>query len=359
MTLLANKPELLLKNAFQVSKFGADTNTYDSACDYSLEEQRFAIADSKGESFYSRLWTKTLVTGLVSTAPFQFLESEADLVEWLEPLQMAWKKIIEWEQSPQIASSQMETGAFSTLLGLQILEPEPVSLLPGTKPADEQMRWQAIAIGSSCLFQIRRDHLNSAFPLNSSEQFNNTPQISSVANKNQQVWRQFYQCQDICYETDIFLLMTESLAQWFLLEYEQGRKPWAELYHLQNQEEFQNFITNLRNSGKIRSEGITLLTFQIGNDDISISPANYNVVETVEVNSFTAPLASESQQGTTFSLKEPSDKDKESQTGKHKSAQKAIKPPQFGSLEQPSVLKQIGKSIIGLLGKKENEEEDK
>ncbi|MBI4854027.1 MAG: hypothetical protein HY819_19710 [Acidobacteria bacterium] len=362
MSLLANRTELLLKSVFQVSKSGNNTNEYNNVYDYSLEEQRFAIADGIGESFYSRLWAKTLVTGLVATAPFQFLESEQDLVEWLEPMQMTWKKIVEWEQSPQIASHQLESGTFSTLLGLQLLDPEPVSPLPGTKPADEQMRWQAIAIGNSCLFQIRRDHLNYAFPLNSSNQFNsNSSSISSVASKNQQIWRQFHHCQEICYETDTFFLMTESLAQWFLLEYEQERKPWAELYYLQDQEDFQDFITNLRNSGKIRNTDVTLLTFQLGKEDVSIAPANYSGVETVDSSLLTTPLSvdpQDNQLGTTFLVKEQSKTNsRESKTDKHKTEkQPTIKPPQFGSLDQPSVLKQIGKSIIGLLGKKEDEE---
>lgn len=369
MALLVNKTELLLKAAFQISKPN-DGENFDNAYDYSIEDQRFAIADSTNKSFFSHLWAKSLVTGLVATAPFQFLESEQDLVEWLEPLQNAWGKIIEWEQSPQIASTQLEIGAFSSLLGMQLLDPEPVSLLPETKPADSQMRWQAIAIGNNCLFQIRRDHLNFAFPLNNSEQFKTQPTlISSVASKNTQIWRHFHQCQEICYETDLFFLMTASLAEWFLLEYEQGKKPWADLYHLESQEDFQMFITNLRNSGKIRSTDIALLTFQVGKEEISISPDNYraenidsNLVTTLLDNTGTdqnaTSSATDSQKGTTFLVKESS-KGKDSETTKqHKSVKQGVKPPQFSSLDQPSVLKQIGKSIIGLLGKKEKEDEE-
>ena len=356
MALLVNKTELLLKAAFQVLKAGSNENDCNNAYDYSLEEQRFAIADGWAESFFSHLWAKTLVTGLVATAPFQFLESEQDLVEWLEPIQTAWRKIIEWE-SPQIDSNQAEIGAFSTLLGMQLLAPEPVSLLPETKPADEQMRWQAIAVGNSCVFQIRRDHLNYAFPLSRSDQFNNSMLISSVASKNQQIWRQFHQCQEICYETDLFFLMTSSLAKWFLLEYEAGRKPWAELYYLESQNKFQSFIASLRNSGQILNNDVTLLTFQLGKDEISISPPSHNTVDNFDRGLINNPLAADSQKTTSFLLKESSkNKDREVETAKDKPMQQGIKPPQFNSLDQPSVLKQIGKSIIGLLGKKENEE---
>ncbi|KAF0248785.1 MAG: hypothetical protein FD167_1810, partial [bacterium] len=227
--------------------------------------------------------------------------------------------------------------------------------LPETKPADEQMRWQAMAVGNSCLFQIRRDHLNYAFPLNRSDQFNNSTFISSITNKNQQIWRQFHQCQEICYETDLFFLMTDSLAKWFLLEYEAGRKPWAELYYLESQDEFQSFITNLRNASQILNNDVTLLTFQLGRDEISISPPSYNTVNNVNSDLASSPLATDSQKATTFLGKE-SPKNKQVETAKHKPIQQEVKPPQFNSLDQPSVLKQIGKSIIGLLGKKENEE---
>jgi len=348
VTLLANKTEIVIKNIFQLSKSGNSESEYEDACDYSIEERRFAISDGATESSFANLWAKSLVTGLVATAPFQFLETEADLLEWLEPLQNTWRKMIDWQNLPWFAADKAEAGAFATLLGIQFLDPELVSLLPETKPVDEEMRWQAIAIGDSCLFQVRQNQLASSFPLNSSKQFSNSPiLLASSVSKNQQVWRNFHHCKEVCYENDLFFLMTDALAQWFLTEYEQGRKPWVSLYHLQGEEDFQNFITGLRNSGQLRNDDVTLLTIQLGNGDLGL-------VETIS-----EELAGETKEHTpTFIVKDSKDsKDFDTaKTTQLDSKLTDVKAPQFRSLDQPSVLKQIGKSIIGLLGKKEEED---
>ena len=57
------------------------------------------------------------------------------------------------------------------------------------------------------------------------------------------------------------------------------------------------------------------------------------------------------QKGSTFVVRE----NKELESVEVKNTD--IRAPQFRSLDQPSVLKKLGKSIIGLLGKKEDQEE--
>jgi hypothetical protein len=282
-----------------------------------------------------------------------------------------------------------DTGALSTLLGVQFLDPEPVSLLPETKAADTEMRWQALAIGNSCLFQVRNNQLRYSFPLSRSDQFGNYHMlVSSFANKNPQIWRHFRYCEEICSSKDLFFLMTGSLAQWFLSECEAGRKPWENLYHLQTQEDFNYLIMSLRNSGQIYDDDITLLTIQLGADDVGIAqPMSYLTTEMPHAQTMPAaeiPVAvttphaavAQEQKGSTFLVREKGKKgektEKSEKTRSHEKVESAesteskaspeAKPqfqaPQFRSLDQPSVLKQIGKSIIGLLGKKEKEDEE-
>lgn len=371
MTLLANRTEILLKAIFQLSKSGNNESEGEDFYDCSTQERRFAIADGVAEYPFSNLWAKSLVTGLVATAPFQFLETEADLIEWLEPMQTAWKKLVDW-QNP--TANMAETGALSTLLGVQFLDPEPVSLLPETKAADTEMRWQAFAVGNSCLFQIRNNQLRYSFPLTRSDQFGNSPMLlSSIANKNQQIWRHFRYCEEICSLSDLFFLMSGSLAQWFLAECEAGRKPWENLYHLQTQDDFNYLIMSLRNSGQIYDDDVTLLTIQLGKDDIGIAePMNYLTTEMPSASAMADFAVAESpaqaltaseQRGSTFLIREKGEKEREApetidSKANPEAKQAQFQAPQFRSLDQPSVLKQIGKSIIGLLGKKEKEDEE-
>jgi hypothetical protein len=145
---------------------------------------------------------------------------------------------------------------------------------------------------------------------------------------------------------------------------------------------------SLRNSGQIYDDDITLLTIQLGADDVGIAqPMSYLTTEMPHAQTMPAaeiPVAvttphaavAQEQKGSTFLVREKGKKgektEKSEKTRSHEKVESAesteskaspeAKPqfqaPQFRSLDQPSVLKQIGKSIIGLLGKKEKEDEE-
>ena len=58
---------------------------------------------------------------------------------------------------------------------------------------------------------------------------------------------------------DIFLLATDALAHWFLIEHEAGRKPWHTLLKLKDESEFVDFIGSIRKEGKLKNDDTTLL----------------------------------------------------------------------------------------------------
>jgi len=60
---------------------------------------------------------------------------------------------------------------------------------------------------------------------------------------------------------DALLLMTDALAQWFLRECEQGRRPWT-LLDFEAASDFAGFVDELRNREELRNDDVTLLTIR-------------------------------------------------------------------------------------------------
>src|SRR5262249_40427962 len=128
---------------------------------------------------------------------------------------------------------------------------------------DEQ-RWRALAIGDGCLFVVRAGKLTRAFPLERSEQFSNRPSLlSSKARANAGVWDEVATVEGELQVSDRLLLMTDALAQWFLVETEMGRRPWAALAKLTTPEQFSAFIDCLRAGGALRNDDVTLVNLEV------------------------------------------------------------------------------------------------
>jgi hypothetical protein len=121
-----------------------------------------------------------------------------------------------------------------------------------------------MAIGDSCLFLVRSGKVVRAFPLDKAEQFSNRPVLlSSVARANQRVWDEVRLDEGELQGRDQLLLMTDALAQWFLVEAEMGRRPWAALARATTQEAFSALVDLLRSGGALRNDDTTLVRIEV------------------------------------------------------------------------------------------------
>jgi Protein phosphatase 2C len=205
---------------------------------------RFAVADGATEASYSKIWAGLLVKAYCEE---QFHES--DLTETLLNLQTKWKEQVGAQPLPWYAEAKVRDGAFSSLLGFTIQEAESPVIAPGV--------WEAIAIGDSCLFQVRDDELHISFPLDHSEQFNSRPALlSSNPTSNERLSEHVYRLTGEWQPGDVFYLMTDALACWFLKAVEGGEKPWK--IKRSTQERFENLIARLRKENAIRNDDVTM-----------------------------------------------------------------------------------------------------
>jgi hypothetical protein len=238
-------PGPLACREFRVPRRGNRVEECEDASAIAPEAGLFAVADGAAESAYGGLWARLLVEGFVHPLPDQ-----PDWPGWLGPLQLRWAAAVsppaDAPPMPYYLEDRFNQGAFATFLGLQVAAGA----------------WQALAVGDSCLFQVRRGQLELAFPLTRAEDFGNTPWLVGSRTSPDGVARResIRICGD-CLPGDRFWLMTDALSQWFLREHEQRRQPWEELERLlgRSAEEFAAWVAGLRDDRRLRNDDVTLI----------------------------------------------------------------------------------------------------
>ncbi len=224
-------------------KFGNAPEDYeDASCLKQSNRERdvirLAVADGATEASFSREWANLLVDAYCAG---QFTK---DVVS---QLQQKWLVDVGAKSLPWYAEEKLQMGAYSSLMGLTLHAP-----IEG-----EVGKWEALAIGDSCLFQIQHDKLIVKWPLSKSALFNNSPILLSTKPE----------CNDdqdkltILGEWtpgDLFFLMTDALAQYYLQAVEQGDSPASVIPDFSLQP-FPEWIADLRSSGQIRNDDVTLM----------------------------------------------------------------------------------------------------
>lgn len=148
----------------------------------------------------------------------------------------------------------LDTGPFSTLVGVAFLAPG------GSEPG----RWDAIALGDSCLFLVREGGLDVTFPIEASLGFGSRPVlVSSDPARNAAYLDRIGQRSGVLARGDRFYLATDALAAWFLREAEHGLSPWDVLDEVKDDEEFLRVVARLRDSGAMRNDDVTLTYIKV------------------------------------------------------------------------------------------------
>jgi hypothetical protein len=207
---------------------------------------RFAVADGATESSFAGSWARLLVRAYCRDQL-----SEKKIRKQLPRLQREWYSSIESGGLPWYAEEKLTQGAFATMVGLTLSE----------------LVWDSTAIGDSCLFQVRGGEIITSFPLARSDEFNNRPMLMSSNSGN---WSE-----ELCHVTrargawermDIFYLMTDAIASWFLRSVENGERPSALLDPVDEGEDFEQWIESLRESGAMRNDDVTVMRIGSGGD---------------------------------------------------------------------------------------------
>jgi hypothetical protein len=241
---------------FRVQKAGNAPEEMEDACFPSRVASgvaagaRFAVADGATETSYSGLWARTLVRlhGRVGLGAETLLEG---LPRWGR----YWRRRVGGRALPWYAEEKLRSGAFAAFAGLCLCAaPDAVGGGDGGG-----LRWEAVAAGDSCLFQVRDDALVAAFPLDAAAAFGNRPALIStepVANAGLEA--HVRRADGECRAGDTFYLMTDALAAWFLGAVERGERPWQVLERA-TQSAFGAWVDAARRERHLRNDDVVLL----------------------------------------------------------------------------------------------------
>jgi hypothetical protein len=234
--------------AFALPKEGHSPEEYEDA--FAGKSGRFAIADGASESSFAAEWAKLLVEGFVRAREGAIAPS------WLNPLRERWAAQVDGLELEWFGEEKRRQGAFATFLGLIIKKPRH----------GKEGRWKALAVGDSCLFQLRQDRLLAAFPVRRSADFGSRPLLLG---SRCPTGREGIAPADVRFGKwrpgDRFFLMTDALAEWFLRYHEKRRKPWRALLRRLNEPNarLEEFIEQLRAENEIKNDDVTLLVIDL------------------------------------------------------------------------------------------------
>jgi hypothetical protein len=248
----ATPPPLVNWKPFHVPKRGYTEKQYEDYGDGDDLQGRFAVADGASESSFAKQWAKILVEKFLK-AP---ILGEGQWEYWLPQLQRLWCEKVDNIELPWFAQPKADAGAFATLLGL-------------TLEGDGTFR--AVAVGDACLFH-RRGKGIKYFPIQQSSDFNTTPPLIGsrlppddiVRNRKHREYVGTWK------PDDVFLLMTDALAAWYMQHCETKRFPPFQIDPTQAPDEdtFRERVEALRSVGKIKDDDVTLVRIEV----ISESP---------------------------------------------------------------------------------------
>jgi hypothetical protein len=211
-----------------------------------LARGRFAVACGDPDSVHADLWSRVLVEDFVDTE----LEQPAAWSKWLPPVQMKWTAAVAETNEPLRKNPEHEARA--TFLGL---------VLHGRRWLGR--RWEAIAVGDCCLFQVRDGLLQRMFPLSRAAAFSAPSQAIGARTSFEPVLRKHEaRAEGDWAEGDQFWLLTRSLARWFLEQVDAWQRPWDALEALLRKQAaeraFLTWVAELRERGAADGDAIAL-----------------------------------------------------------------------------------------------------
>ncbi|GAA4635877.1 protein phosphatase 2C domain-containing protein [Actinoallomurus vinaceus] len=218
------------------------------------EQITVAVADGASESLLAGRWARLLVEEFSQAEPLTDGSAFAAIAiraakRWRGVYttyvdeRLAGGRPIRWYEEPGLAR-----GAYATLLVAHFTE---------------SGGWNAAALGDSCLFQVRDNHLHAAFPLQSDADFSIRPDLLGSRDPDAElIAERATLISGVWEQGDQFFLCTDALAAWFLAAHASGEAPWAVLGDLGTDAgpgNFDSWVTGLRINGRMRNDDVTLV----------------------------------------------------------------------------------------------------
>jgi hypothetical protein len=192
----------VIARRFVLPKEGSADEECEDAVAQSADASRFALADGATEAFDARRWAVRLAESWVGaeTTPLTVEEFRPWLAEQGEWLRASW----EGRKLPWYAQEKRGAGSFAAFVGLRL------------EARGRRARWQAVALGDSCLVHTRGGRMRAAMPVSTHEEFNSSPPLvpSNETVREAALARLVNACGE-AERGDVFLLMSDALSAWY------------------------------------------------------------------------------------------------------------------------------------------------
>lgn len=242
---------------FWLPKDVQDPNGYEDAFHVDAGRGVAAVCDGVSSALYSGRWAGILAHGVVADAPNVNDPQAVEL--WLKRHREAWSASIDesslaWHQKPKLLD-----GAATTLLWIE------VTSTGADDGVARPLQVRSYSIGDCCLFHIRGGQVLQTFPIQDSARFEDHPQaIRSVYKRSDAVTFEAMETQ--CNPGDLLLLCTDAVAAWTMRQLEAGAQlDWNSYWHMTH-EDWQAWLTSLRQDNQIRYDDSTAVLLCIGSE---------------------------------------------------------------------------------------------
>lgn len=251
---------------YQVQKFGSLPTQNEDALWFSdslrgkqLKSRDFflAMTDGASESYLAAQWAKLLAEHACSKAVFD------DFPAMLKRAHGEWKarmdkylaqresegRPMQWYEEPGF-----ERGAHATMLSVNFRTHHSHGL-----------QWRARALGDTCVFHVRDNELQEAFPIKRSVDFSSAPDLVQTKLTSFEMTIKCLRDTGVqsCRRKDVFYLATDALACWLIKKSEEHGRPWAMLWDIEEQSNFEGWVNELRVSGEIRNDDTSLICLEV------------------------------------------------------------------------------------------------
>jgi hypothetical protein len=221
---------------------------------------RLAVSDGASESMLASRWARLLAQsfGRSLASPARTMAKVIGLWDEIVSNYLLERERsgspIQWYEEPGLAR-----GAFATLLAVELRRPLNSNTCRGT--------WKAIAVGDTCIFQVRDEQLTVSFPMTEPEAFGYSPPlVPSKPADPREVLDRIRRHRGDWKSGDSFYVATDALAAWFLHSLRLGERPWEVLRDLGTEAgppSFHDWVSELRSTGVMHNDDVTLVRVDI------------------------------------------------------------------------------------------------
>lgn len=239
---------------FLLQKSGQAFAECEDAIAVNAERLRYAVADGATEAFDAGSWAKRLAHGWVE-AQTPALDAE-EFGAWVEALGKSLHDSWMGLRLAWYAEEKARSGSYAAFVGVEF------------NAAEEQASWQAIALGDSCLLHCRCGQVLTSLPLSDYRRFNAAPVlVPSLTGLQRAALSRAVASHGLARDGDLFLLMSDAAAAWYLMMTEAGDERRAEFEALllagSKQEELADFFERERRSHRIKDDDVAVLSIEV------------------------------------------------------------------------------------------------